>query len=65
MITSLEENVPIYWGKVACSATRIVCDSMLCPELDAYITANRHREIILIHIEREITRFELMEPIDE
>ena len=42
-------------------ATILTVDSLLCPELDKYVTENRKTELIIIELEREVSRFELME----
>lgn len=41
-------------------ATILTVDSMTCQELDRYLKENRH-DLIIVNIEREITRFELMD----
>lgn len=42
-------------------ATEIIADSVSCPELNKYIDQNRRSKFIVVHIEREISRFELID----
>jgi hypothetical protein len=64
MILSIKRKILRYcnWDVLGIEVT---ADSMLCPELNAYIDTHRRSEIIVIKIEREITRFDLMELADE
>ncbi len=60
MILSKEKREVKFYGHDV-EATVLVVDSLLCPELDKYVTKNRKTELIIIELECEVSRFELME----
>lgn len=60
MILSKEKREVKFYGHDV-EATILTVDSLLCPELNKYVTDNRKKELIIIELEREISRFELME----
>jgi hypothetical protein len=60
MILSKEmRRVEFYGHEVI--ATILTVDSLLCPELDKYIKENQKRELIVVELKREISRFELID----
>ena len=60
MILSKEKRDVKFYGHDV-EATILTVDSLLCPELDKYVAENRKTELIIIELEREVSRFELME----
>ncbi len=60
MILSKEKREVKFYGHDV-NATVLIVDTLLCPDMNKYIRDNCEKELIIIELKEEITRFELME----